>query len=1542
MHGRINDVLLTAFALAVMDWRRHCGLGDHRLVRLELEGHGREAVVDGADLTRTVGWFTSQFPLQLDLHQVDVDAAMRGGVELERALKTIKEQLRQLPDQGVGYGLLRYLDEESVDVLGRAPVPQIGFNYLGRFAVGDSAESSKSWGMAREPVAGADSEGERALVHALALNATTEDATGGPSLHAQWSWGAELLDEASLRDLAQRWFAVLRRLAATVAAGDGTLLTPSDAPLTHLTQAQIEAIEATQRPLQELLPLSPLQHGFVFHTLYDEESPDSYVVQMVFTLRGQLDAARLRNTVDLLLQRHANLRASFVHDGLTSPVQAIPQAVEVPWREVTLQGSVEQRRAELRALLADDQCQRFELSRGPLLRCLLVRDGDRLNHHFVFTSHHILMDGWSSPILQAELFELYRNGGDLSALPRVTPYRNYLAWVAERDREHGLAVWEEALKGLAEPTRLAPVSTVRAIPEMHRVSLPAALGEAMLQRARDSQLTPNIFVQAAWGILLAQLTRRDDVVFGATVAGRPPDIAGIENMVGLFINTVPVRLCLKPRESVSDLLIQLQKQQADQLEYQHVGLADIQRALGMGELFDTLVVYENYPVTVETAGDGAEEGIEVSLHSSHGAAATHYPLGISVVPGAPFQLEISYQAPLFSRAQIERIVDRFVRVLDSVIFHPECRIGLIDPISAADRQLVVRDWNSTANPRAETTLVDLFAAQVWRTPEAVALVDVEGVISYRELDRRADGLARRLHVMGVGPESIVGLCTDRSADMVVGVLGILRAGGAYLPLDPDYPLERLHYMLADARPVAIVAQPAQVRKLPDVYVPTVAPDVDDPHTPGSMCSPHPDQLAYLLYTSGSTGRPKAVMGSHRLVAARLQWDLEHGDGDACYAQKTTPNFIDMLWEVFMPLIRGQRVSILPREAASDPDKMIDALAATGASRIVLVPSLLRALLESEAVLSERLPKLTYWSCSGETLTNDLVEQFHDHLPHARLFNIYGTSEFWDATCHETQAREEGAHGVPLGRLIDNMHAYVLDPFLRPVPPGVPGELYVAGEGLARGYFHRAALTAERFIANPFEPGARMYRSGDLAQWRESGILEYLGRADQQVKIRGFRIECGEIEALLREDDTIEQAVVCLSDVRSGQQRLAAYCVASAWTSVDTDCLRERLAAHLPAHMLPSAFKILPVLPLLPNGKIDRKALPPIDDAHLRPAGSPQEQALCELFGEILELDQVGVEDDFFALGGHSLLVPRLITRIRNVLGVELSARTLFEAPTVAALCRRLAKPLQKLSGLEPVLPIRSAGDLPPLFCVHPAGGLGWWYTGLSRHLDRRRPIYALQGSALIEHQVLPTRLEEVAEACLANIRKIQPQGPYHLLGWSYGGVVAFEIALRLRSAGERVERLVLLDSYLLAAYPGYDHEANAKSPNRILREFLLHSGCDVAQFEAQDLDYARAAELLKYSIYSGFDAAQLERFVSATSNDVAMLGRYFPGSSFDGDLVYFTAGKSRSSGSPGVAEFHQYVSGTISEHMVECRHDEMAHPQFLSVIGHLLAQRYGL
>ncbi|HYP63562.1 MAG TPA: condensation domain-containing protein, partial [Acidocella sp.] len=757
-HANINDVLLTGLVVAVTHWCHVRGREGGTAVLIDVEGHGREEIFADVDLSRTVGWFTSLFPVRLDPGAVDIAEALAGGPALGRALKIIKQQLHALPEHGLGYGLLRYLNAQTAAQLAGLAAPQIGFNYLGRFPAGGSVD----WVAAAERVPLGGSDAALGLFHCIDLNVVTEDAADGPVLRATWSWAGALLLEREVRNLAQNWFAALAALVRHVEQPGAGGRSPCDLPLLALSQAEIERLEGKYPQIEDVLPLSALQEGLLFHALYDARAPDFYTVQLVLELEGSLDAIILQKAAQAVVERHASLRAGFEHAQLSQPVQIIAAGVRPRWCLLDLSVLDEMRRAQrLGEILGQDRCERFDLASAPLLRFTLIRLG-REEHRLVLTSHHILLDGWSAPVLVQELLTVYAHQGNAAVLPRVPRYRDYLAWVAAQDRAAAISAWVEALGDLPEGSLLAPRAQAGAphVPQQIILTLDEPLTTTLNEQVRRHGVTLSTLIQTAWAILLGRLLGRDDVVFGVTVAGRPPEIAGIERMVGLFINTLPLRIKLVAAKPLHDLLREVQDNQSKLIAHQHVGLAEIQNAVGAGELFDTLVVFENYPV--DESARAAAEGGGLRLAGVSGQDATHYPLGLMVIPGERLRLRFDYRPDLFDRASVEALAWRFVRVLEAAVAAPERALSSVEILSGEERASILRGWNASAHAVVAATLPELFAGQAARNPDAVAVVFEDGRLSYGELERQANRLAHHLRGLGVGPETVVGLCLARS------------------------------------------------------------------------------------------------------------------------------------------------------------------------------------------------------------------------------------------------------------------------------------------------------------------------------------------------------------------------------------------------------------------------------------------------------------------------------------------------------------------------------------------------------------------------------------------------------------------------------------------------------------------------------------------------------------------------------------------------------------------------------------------------------------
>jgi amino acid adenylation domain-containing protein/non-ribosomal peptide synthase protein (TIGR01720 family) len=1550
-HARVNDVLLTAFAAAVARWRRTHDRGEHTGVLMDLEGHGREEIVDGVDLHRTVGWLTSLFPVRVDPGPLEWEEFRAGGSSVGRALKEVKEQLRRLPENGIGYGLLRYLNPQTSSMLASLPKPQIGFNYLGRFAIAedDAPATPQEWTPAPESGGlGGGDDPQAPLSHSIDLNAQTQDRADGPRLIAVWSWADALFTEEEVRELAETWFDALRALVAHVAKPSAGGHSPSDLSLVPLTQAQVDLVEAADPGLEDVLPLTPLQEGLLFHAQFDENSPDVYNIQIAVDVEGGLDAARLREAAAGLLRRHGNLRAAFRQQGLDRPVQVVRRQVELPWQELDLGHlAAGERDAALASFMADDRVSRFAVDQPPLFRFTLVHLGAG-RCRFVLTTHHILLDGWSAPLVMRDLFVLYA-GGDL---PAVTPYREYLSWLGRQDRRTALAAWQGVLDGVSEPTLIAPEDSGRrtSVPEelLHRV--PEQLSAALNAAARRCGVTINTVVQAAWGVLLGRLTGHDDVVFGGTVSGRPPEIAGVEGMVGLFINTLPVRVSVRAGESWAGLLGRLQGQQTELMSHQYLGLPDILRAQGVDKLFDTLTVTENYPMDTGSLGEPTDGQRITGLEAKD---ANHYPFSLIAVPTArQLLLKFEYHGDLFERAEMVRWMDWFVGLIGQFVADPDQLVADAQLLSPEERDRVLVEWNDSA--RADvvpTTFPGLFAACVTRDPGAPALIRGEQTLSYGELDERANRLARVLIDAGVGPERIVALVLPRSAEMIEAQLAVLKSGGAYLPVDPDYPIDRVRYILDDAAPTLVVSTSEIAGRLSqaaggrrwlalDTDLGTDTAD-SSPVTDADRGAPlSVDHPAYLIYTSGSTGRPKGVVVTHRGLAAFAATCAQRFDAaaDSRVLLFSSPSFDASVLELCTAWSTGAAL-VVPPPGPLVGEALVEVLTGNDVTHALIPPA---ALASVPAEAADRLPAFRGLVVGGDACSPELVARW---APGRRMVNAYGPTESTVAVTMSAPLTPGGQ--VPIGTPVVNTKAYVLDDRLRPVPVGVAGELYVTGDGLARGYHDRPALTAERFTANPFgAPGTRLYRTGDSVRWTTDGTLEFVGRTDEQVKIRGFRIELGEIESVLKRSDAVGQAVVVARETEEGGKSLVGYVVPAEGATVDVAALRAALAERLPDYMVPGALVVLDALPLTQHGKLDRAALPAPDfnPKEWKGPRTLQEEILCGLFAEVLGLKAVGIDDSFFDIGGDSIMSMRLVTKVRATFGVRLSIRTIFEAPTVAELAGRLGGDTEG-DTLDVLLPLRTTGEKAPLFCVHPAGGLSWVYSGLMKHIGADRPLYGLQTRGLADPSAtLPASIEEMAADYVAQIRAVQPAGPYHLLGWSLGGLVIHAMATQLRAAGQEVGLLANLDQYPIdRSQPEPERLPDQQDALRIMLDYV---GYDLDSLGDEPLSYAMVAEVLRerQSVFANLGESAIAALANVFANNRTLLGGFEP-QPFDGDLLVFVAEPDESVPAAELAgraeQWRPFVAGKIEYRVVRCSHPHMMQSEPAAEIGRVLAEKLG-
>ncbi|MFF2119417.1 non-ribosomal peptide synthase/polyketide synthase [Kitasatospora sp. NPDC058184] len=1266
-----NDVLLSALGRAL------CGASGLERVVVDVEGHGREELFADLDLGRTVGWFTTRHPVAL---------AVPAGAGWDTVLKQVKEQLRAVPRRGLGFEALRHLGRPGTAP--EVPAARISFNYLGRIALPDDPDGLFR-GTFRPLELDADPAVERP--HPLEVVGRLD----GDALEFTWFHSAAVHGSATVEALARRFAEELADLARHATTPGAAGRTPSDFPLARLDQPAVDLITgADPGAVEDVLPLTPTQSGMLFHGLAEEDS-GAYFQQLDFVLDGVPDPARLAEAWQWVTDRTAVLRAHVRWQEVPEPLLVVHRRVAVPvghldWRALP----EEERRTRLAELLDRDRARGLDLARAPLQRLLLIRLSES-RVRVLWSFHHLVLDGWSLFQVLSDVFAVHAalaSGPEVpyGTVPERRPYRDYLAWLGGRDHAEAERHWRTRLAGLVEATPLPydrePVQSHRA--ESTRAvpfTLPAAATRALEDLARGSGLTLNTLVQGAWAVLLGRQAGRAEVVYGTTSSGRPPELPGVESMTGLFITTLPTRTTVPADGTLLDWLQALQREQSEDRRYGFVPLTRMRAGTGLPEqtgLFDSLVVFENYPVDEDAA-----DAHGLRLRDLDGIETTNYPLALLAYPGPELSLRLCYDPRLFDESTVRRLAGQLTAALTGLpagAHRPPARLPLL---TAEERHRVLVDWNATAAEQPAADIAELFAEQVLRTPGAVALEAGEQRLTYRELDARAAELAGHLAAQAVRVEQPVGVLMERSVELVVAQLALVRTGGVFVPLDGRAPRERLHRMLAEAGAELLLTDARWADTAAELRPAERVLRVDRPDRTGAPAAPpaavHPDNVQYLMFTSGSTGTPKGVAVRRRDVAA-LALDRAFTGHDRVLVH--SPHAFDAAtYELWVPLLRGGTAVLAPPEDL-DAAAVRHAVTEQGVTCLWLTAGLFRLLAQEDPGCLSGAREV--WT-GGEAVPGAAVRKVLAACPGLTVVDGYGPTETTTfATRRAFREGDELPATLPIGRPLDNTRAYVLDAALQPQPPGITGELYIAGAGLARGYAGRPGETAARYLADPFgPPGARMYRTGDTVRWSADGELHFVGRADDQIKIRGFRIEPAEIEARLTAHPAVAEAVVSLHQ-DAGRKRLAAHLVPAEGAEPPGAAeLRAHLAADLPDYMLPAAFVTLPELPLTANGKVDRRRLPAPDwstggDRPHRAPGTDRERLLAAIWAELLGVERVGLDDDFFLLGGDSILSIQVVSRARAA-GLALSPRDLFRHPTVAALTAAAGSAVT-VAGTEPV------------------------------------------------------------------------------------------------------------------------------------------------------------------------------------------------------------------------------------------------------------------
>ncbi|MEV3916222.1 nonribosomal peptide synthetase DhbF [Bacillus subtilis] len=1337
-----------------------------------------------------------------------------------------------------------------------------------------------------------------------------------------------------------------------------------------LAQSARPALQRAERP--EKIPLSFAQRRLWFLHCLEGPSP-TYNIPVAVRLSGELDQGLLKAALYDLVCRHESLRTIFPESQGTSYQHILDADQAHPELHVT-----EIAEKELSDRLAEAVRYSFDLAAEPAFRAELFVIGPD-EYVLLLLVHHIVGDGWSLTPLTRDLGTAYAarcHGRSPEWAPLAVQYADYALWQQEllgnEDNPNSLiagqlAFWKETLKNLpdqlelptdysrpAEPSHDGDTIHFRIEPEFHK---------RLQELARTNRVSLFMVLQSGLAALLTRLGAGTDIPIGSPIAGRNDDALG--DLVGLFINTLVLRTDTSGDPSFRELLDRVRKVNLAAYDNQDlpferlVEVLNPARSRATHPLFQIMLAFQNTP-DAELHLPDMESSLRIN---SVGSAKFDLTLEISedrLADGTPNGMEglLEYSTDLFKRETAQALADRLMRLLEAAESDPDKQIGNLDILASEERSSMVTDWQSVSEKIPHACLPEQFEKQAALRPDAIAVVYENQALNYAELNERANRLARMLISEGVGPEQFVALALPRSLEMAVGLLAVLKAGAAYLPLDPDYPADRIAFMLKDAKPAFIMTNTKAANHIPPVEnVPKIVLDdpelaeklntypAGNPKNKDRTQSLSPLNTAYVIYTSGSTGVPKGVMIPHqnvtRLFAATEHWF--RFSSDDIWTMFHSYAFDFSVWEIWGPLLHGGRLVIVPHHVSRSPEAFLRLLVKEGVTVLNQTPSAFYQFMQAEREqpdLGQAL-SLRYVIFGGEALELSRLEDWYNRHPENRpqLINMYGITE---TTVHVSYIELDRSMAVLranslIGCGIPDLGVYVLDERLQPVPPGVAGELYVSGAGLARGYLGRPGLTSERFIADPFgPPGTRMYRTGDVARLRADGSLDYVGRADHQVKIRGFRIELGEIEAALVQHPQLEDAAVIVREDQPGDKRLAAYVIPSEET-FDTAELRKYAAERLPDYMVPAAFMTMKELPLTPNGKLDRKALPAPDFAAAvtgRGPRTPQEEILCDLFMEVLHLPRVGIDDRFFDLGGHSLLAVQLMSRIREALGVELSIGNLFEAPTVAGLAERLEMGSSQ-SALDVLLPLRTSGDKPPLFCVHPAGGLSWCYAGLMTNIGTDYPIYGLQARGIGQREELPKTLDDMAADYIKQIRTVQPKGPYHLLGWSLGGNVVQAMATQLQNQGEEVSLLVMLDAYPNHFLPIKE----APDDEEALIALLALGGYDPDSLGDKPLDFEAAIEILRSdgSALASLDETVILNLKNTYVNSVGILGSYKP-KTFRGNVLFFRSTIIPEWFDPIEPDsWKPYINGQIEQIDIDCRHKDLCQPEPLAQIGKVLA-----
>lgn len=1260
----INELLISAFSIAVKEV-----LGVDKLL-MSLEGHGREQLGTDTDVTRTIGWFTSMYPVVIDITQED---------NIKQLIE-VKENLHRIPNKGIGYGILRYLSNKKYKLK-----PQIVFNYFGDIGSEikiDQNASSLTFSNEAHGHDLAESTAGRAILDVSGL------VTEG-KLSMQINYSSKQYEAQTIARLLNAYEEQLRALVSKLSIEEKEYLSPVDLTYKKLSHENVLTLN-NDFNLEDAFPFSPLQEGIYFHWLEDSSS---YQGQMYYQLKGELDMDAIEKSYQTLVSRHSALRSSFIqHDG-GELLQIVKKKVADTFRYIDLSPD---KHAVVEDYRVADRIKGFDLEQGTQMR-LTVLDLGNQTYEFIWLHHHILMDGWCVTMLIKDFFQIYHSliRKQPVELKKVQPYANYINWLMNVEKENAFAYWREYLSGY---------STLSTIPKLQaklkkeykatRQSFTwnTELSKSIRKFCGESGLTESTFLQVAWGILLGKYNNTDDVVFGVVVSGRPPEVEGIEDMIGLFINTIPVRVNASAHKTTKELLQDAQQALIKGINHHYTQLAEIQSETELGrELFDHVLVFENYPIEelLQQGVQNSGTSEAFTLLSSGGYEKINYDFSITISTGEAIQVTFKYNEVLYDPSLLDHLQQHFEQIAKQMIENPAVQLSAIDYLSEHEKLVQIEEFNSSAIAYPQNrTSIDLFSEQVKKTPQHIALIADNHSITYQELDERSNQLANYLiENYEVKKEEVIGIMMDRSDRFVIAILAIWKAGAAYVPVDMEFPRSRKEHIFKDTQIKVLLTQSDCIFDLDyfsgQIFAMDIQMDAIESSKDSLKRIANPDNLAYIIYTSGSTGQSKGVMIEHGAIVNTVQsqhtiFEIKEGDKGLQFA---SISFDASVWEIVAFLTSGATLCIINESNKKNP-ALLEAFIADQQISFATLPPAYMQLLQTDQIKS-----IKQLVTAGEAAAIDEALAF---AKYGTYYNAYGPTE--SSICATIFKIEPGASfdspTIPIGKPICNTQIYILDRNEKLLPIGATGEICIGGDGLARGYLNQSLLTAEKFVANPFKPGERIYKTGDHGKWLPDGNLDFIGRKDEQVKMSGYRIELGEIENVLKKHPQIAAATVVVKVNPTKEKELVAYVLCK--ETVTTTELHAYLSEALPIYMIPEQFVYLKELPLTSNGKVDKKRLPEPEKfrteskaGYIEPRNETEEK-LAAICREILGLDRVGVKDNFFEMGGHSLKVMRFITQIRKDFQVNLNMEEIFENATIEFVAEEITRRKWAMESADPL------------------------------------------------------------------------------------------------------------------------------------------------------------------------------------------------------------------------------------------------------------------